>query len=369
MERKISNYEAICGFLIISIANLVLTSGKILIKSEKSASILNSLFVSILALLIFLIMSKYLKKFNGKNLIDLSEILGGKYFKFLIGFLYIVYFFIRYAIFLRKIGDAMQLIYYPLTHIVFIIALITISSGIVSSIGNNSIFKSTSILLPLIYSTIILIFIGNSKNFNFNNIFPILGNGLSETFLSGSSNIFVFNGLIYLYFIPHKLKNPEKIQKIGIIFWFFNFIYLLFCISDIVLLFNNVTNHSELPPLYMSVRYIEFGTFFQRLDSAAIFIYILGLLCTLAINLTITLDIIKQITNISNTKPLLYPCLLISFSIALSLNPNTVVEIFENQISKALYIILVIIIPLFIFIFTTLKQKNEKKEAISESIH
>ena len=360
MERKITNYEAVCCILIISIANIVLTSSRILIKSIKSASIINSIFVCILMLFILLFICHYLKKFKGKNLIDLSEILGGKHFKTIIGLLYVIYFFIRYAVFLRKIGDAMQLIYYPLTHIIFIISLLTISSGIISNMNNNSIFKSTSLLFPLIFITIILIFIGNTKNFDFNNLFPILGNGLSATFLSGSSNIFVFNGLVYLYFISPKLKNPEKIKKIAIIFWLLNTIYLLFCISDIILLLNNVTNHSELPPLYTSVRYIEFGTFFQRLDSAFIFICILGLICTLAINLTLTLDILKQITNVSNSKPLLYPCLLISFSIALTLKPNTLVELFENQISKILFIIFTLILPLIIFIFTSIKLKHKQ---------
>ena len=66
-------------------------------------------------------------------------------------------------------------------------------------------------------STIVLVFIGNSKNFHFENIYPILGNGINATFFSGFSNVFAFCGLAYLFFLPSKLRNPEKLTKISII--------------------------------------------------------------------------------------------------------------------------------------------------------
>lgn len=366
---KLNNFEAIAIILTITITHSILTLPKAIMTPVDSAALLNIIYVSILAFILSIIIYKLLNKYPGLDIIDISEIVGGKLFKRIVGFVFLAYILFVSSVILRTFSHCLKIVYYPMTDLIFIIAIFAISIPISCSLSSETVFKANIIIIPVVLLSIVFLFVANTRYFNFQNVFPLFGNGLNATFVEGSSNIFAFGGITVLYLLPPVLKDRKQFKKVSIISTVLSSIYLVLIVATILFMFSTISFTNELMPLYSAVRYIEFGTFFQRLDSAAIFIYILGLLCTLAINLTITLDIIKQITNISNTKPLLYPCLLISFSIALSLNPNTVVEIFENQISKALYIILVIIIPLFIFIFTTLKQKNEKKEAISESIH
>ena len=357
MENKLENIEAIMCLMMITIANIVLTSSRILIKSTGSASLLNAIYISLVAIILTVILCLLSKQFIGKGLLDISEFLGKKPLKIIISFSYVAYFLLQIGLFLKKMADALQIIYYPLTHIVFIIALFCIACGIIASLGNNSLFKTMVLLVPFLYLAVILIFMGNSKNFTFRNIYPLLGNGVQATFLGGLSNIFSFTGLIYLLFLPPKLKHPEKITKIGLIFITFAGIYLLFCIASIIFLFGNVLNHADLPPLYLSVRYIEFGTFFQRLDAAFIFICVLGFICALNINLFFTLDILKQTLNLSSNKPLIAPCLLASLAIALSIKKNSTLDFLEDNASKILYIIFAIAIPLLILIAGIIKKK------------
>lgn len=357
MEKKLRNFEVINSLIIMSIADIVLTSAGTLVKEINSASLLNAVLISILGIFITFIMCNLSKKFIGKDLLDISEYLGGKALKIIIGFGFVIYFILILALFLRQTADAMQLIYYPLTHIIFIIALLSIATGIIASFGNSSIFKATSLIVPFLYFAIFLIFIGNTKNFNFDNMFPILGDGVNTTFIKGLTNIFTFLGLSYLFFFPSKLKKPEEISKIGLLFSVLNGIYLIFCVADIIFLFSDAINHSQLPPLYISVRYIEFGTFFQRMDAAFIFLCILGLISALNINLYFILDILKNITNLSDNKPLIFPCLLTSFGIALGLKKESTLNFLENQLFKCLFIIFTFIVPLIILIGAILKKK------------
>lgn len=364
MENKLENFEALMCLMMMSIANIVLISSRILIKTSDSASLLNALFVSIIAIIITIILCLLSKQFIGKDLINVSEFLGAKPLKIIVGFGYVSYFILTIGVFFKKMSDAMQVIYYPLTNIVFIITIFCIACGIIASLENNSLFKSMVLLVPFLYAAVILIFLGNSKNFNFQNIFPLLGNGVQSTFLTGISNIFSFTGLIYLLLLPSKLKYPEKISKIGLTFTILSGIYLLFCIASILFLFGDILHNSDLPPLYISVRYIEFGTFFQRLDAAFIFICVLGFICALNINLFFTLDILKEITNISNTKPLIFPCLLTSLGIALTIKQSSTLEFLEDNLSKILFIIFAIALPLLIMISAVIKKKffNLRKE-------
>ena len=357
MERKLGNFEVINSLMMMSIADIVRTSAGILIKDVNSASLLNSILISIIGIFITFIMCKLSKNFIGKDLLSISEYLGGKVLKTFLGFGFVCYFILILALFLRQTADAMQIIYYPLTHIIFIIALLSIASGIIASFGNNSIFKATSLIVPFIYTAIFLIFIGNTKNFIFDNMFPILGDGIVPSFIKGLTNIFTFSGLSYLFFFPPKLKKPEEITKIGLIFSILNGIYIIFCVSDILFLFTDAVNHSQLPPLYISVRYIEFGTFFQRMDAAFVFLCVLGLISALNINLYFILDILKNITNLSDSKPLIFPCLLTSFGIALGLKQDSTLNFLENQLSKGLFIIFTFVLPLIILIGAIIKKK------------
>ena len=357
MERKLGNFEVISSLIMLSIADIVLTSSGILIKEVNSASLLTTFLISILGIFITFIMCKLSKNFIGKDLLNISEYLGGKILKTIVGFGFVIYFILILALFLRQTSDAMQLIYYPLTHIIFIIALLSIATGIIASFGNNSIFKATSLIVPFLYTAIFLIFIGNTKNFNIDNMFPILGDGFNQSFIKGLTNIFTFSGLSYLFFFPSKLKKPEEITKIGLIFSILNGIYIIFCVTDILFLFSDAMNHSQLPPLYISVRYIEFGTFFQRMDAAFIFLCVLGLISALNINLYFILEILKNITNISDSKPLIFPCLLTSFGIALGLKQESTLDFLENSFSKILFIVFTFVVPLIVFIGAIIKKK------------
>ena len=214
---KIGNLEAIAFFVIISINGILLSSSQFLVQQCSSSSLINALFVTIAVIAITFVFCLLLKNFVGNSLLDVSEFLGGKILKFIVGIVFIIYFICRVSFFLRKMSACLQILYYPMTNMIFIASLFCIAAGIIVSLKNNSIFKSAIVLLPILLATIVLVFIGNSKNFHFENIYPILGNGINATFFSGFSNVFAFCGLAYLFFLPSKLRNPEKLTKISII--------------------------------------------------------------------------------------------------------------------------------------------------------
>ena len=191
-DKKLENFEAIMCLIMISIADIVLISSRIIIKQTNSASLLSSLSISIVIVLFTFVLCILSKQFLGKNLLDISEFLGGKFFKKVIGFCFTIYFLFIIGLFLRRMGNALQTIYYPLTNVVFIISLFCIACGIIGSFSATSLFKSMVLLVPFLYWAVVLVFLGNSKNFNYSNIYPILGNGASTTFLFGLTNIFSF---------------------------------------------------------------------------------------------------------------------------------------------------------------------------------
>lgn len=74
----------------------------------------------------------------------------------------------------------------------------------------SSIAKVNLLIIPLVVISIIFLFVANIKNFSLNNIFPIFGDGLFNTFVTGLGNLGAFGGITLLYFLPPYLKEPQK---------------------------------------------------------------------------------------------------------------------------------------------------------------
>ena len=84
-NQKIGTVEAIMMILAIVVSHTLLYLPKNILSFMKSASILNIIYVSIFAILIAYLIYRLLRNFPGLDIIDISEFVGGKLFKNIIG--------------------------------------------------------------------------------------------------------------------------------------------------------------------------------------------------------------------------------------------------------------------------------------------
>ena len=131
-KSKIGTLEAIMLILTIIVTRTISSLPRELLVSTKSATILNLIFVSILAIVISYLIVKLLKSFPGLDIIDISEYLGGKVFKTIIGIIFMAYFLITSSILFRSFCESLKIIYYPMTDIAFILLLFIIAVCIVN---------------------------------------------------------------------------------------------------------------------------------------------------------------------------------------------------------------------------------------------
>ena len=57
---------------------------------------------------------------------------------------------------------------------------------------------------------LVLIFLANSRNLSFTQVFPILGYGAKNTFVNGLSNIYAFSSISFLFLIMPLLKDYKR---------------------------------------------------------------------------------------------------------------------------------------------------------------
>ena len=359
-QPKIGTFEAIMLILSIIVAHTVLSLPNVLVNSTKSATLLNIIFVSFLAFLFVLFLSKIFKKFPGLDILDISNILGSKILKNILGFIFIAYFIISSSVFLRIFCECLQIVYFPSTNIIFIILIFLLTICIVAHLEFNSSFKANLLIIPAVLLSIFLLFAANFDNFNVYRIFPILGNGFKETFLLGITNIYSFSGIAIIYLLPPLLKEPKDFKKISTLSIIISSVYLLLVVSIIVFMFPVFVQIDEILPLFTVASYVEFGSFFQRLESIFLFIWMLGFICYLSIVLEFSMLIFKKLTKIKYMRPIIYPFGLTMLGISLLPKNYSMAKFYETKIYPYLMIAVVFVLPTIILLLSYFKQRKKK---------
>ena len=358
-NAKLSSKEAISFILILILNTIVFSADKIIAQDISSAALINSIYITILALIITFVITVLYKNFVGYDILDISETIGGKVLKIIIGIIYMLYFVLLSSIILRKISDCLQIIYYPMTNIVYIIVLFIIATGIICSFKNHGIFKANKIFSIILCFCLILIFLLNIQNYDFKNIFPILGDGINSTFTNGISNLFAFSGLAYLYFLPPSLQDPNKFKKIAITSIAISGFFLLITMANVIFIYSHTFTNIEIFPLYICVKYIEFGTFLQRLDAIFLLFSIIAALLYISMSISVCLNIFKKTFSLSDSNPTLFPFLLTLMAITINIKPYTILGFLENTVSKYLFFIIPIGISFTILITANILRRRK----------
>lgn len=209
----------------------------------------------------------------------------------------------------------------------------------------------------------------NMKNFVPQRVFPILGYGFDETFIKGLENLYAFGNISFLYFLPSYLKDVKQLKKVSIISIVISCVYLLFCLSALLIMFPFISSNEEIMPLYLASRYIEFGTFFQRVDAIFLLVWIWVIILYLSISIMLSIRIAKEITIIKNRNVLIYFFALITLII--SMIPQNLVQInfFETTIYKYIVLYFIFAACILILLFANIKYKLiHRKEKNKEEI-
>lgn len=358
--QKIGKIEAIALIIMISINQIFLNLSNTIIVNVGSSAWINVIAISIITILFCLLISKLFKPFPTKDIIDISEYLGNKTLRTIIGLLYILFFTFISAIILRYLTNSLKLIYFEKSPLSFLLILFLIPVVFATRLGIKPISRVNLMFVPIVLISIIIILFSTVKDFVPQRIFPILGFGANETFLVGLNNIFTFSGFAYLYFLMPLLKNPKDFKKVTICSIIISAIYIFLSVICLIMMFPFISFTDEMLSIYLLTRLIEFGKFFQRVDAIFVLIWILSAFSFLAITIEFINRILKKLTNLKSHKEISYSISAIIFSFALSFRNLSEIKYMQNIVLKYFVIILVFIISIIILKLANLKLKKEK---------
>ncbi len=335
---KLEKLEFISLIIIIMINKLILNIPYYIIDLVGSGAIVNIIYIGIIDLIITLIIIKLLDNFGNSDILDISEFLGGKVLKTLIGIISIGLFLIVSFITLVDFSNVLHTIYFQNFPIIYILFLFILGILIVNFVGFKSIIRAISFVVPFAVISVIVAFFAIWKNLNINNLTPILGESYHKTFILGISNTFSMYIIVYLYFIKPFLKDSSNFKKASIISYIISFILLLLTIISMLTLFNTSSKNEPINSLFLLSRQLELGQFIQRIDAIFILLWIFSIFAYLSFVIFLINRIIKKLTNISNEKMLSFPVCSILFGLTIIPINISQIHFIENTLYK--YIIL-----------------------------
>ncbi|MBE5822410.1 MAG: hypothetical protein E7311_07505 [Clostridiales bacterium] len=276
--KNISSFSLFCFFLLFTLRQITLATPMLYAQTVGTATWIVTIFVGILIGIIVYLLIKLYRSFYGQTLFDISYYIGGKIFYKINSFIYFIVFLSITAIFLKEIAEAIKLLLFNTTPLLYIELFYVVAMLIGSFIGLEGIIRASGYLTPICFVILITILLLSTPFYNTGNLFPILGNGVKDIAIGSITLLSSYLGvLIIMFTIPH-IDNIKIAKKSVISYLIFAFISVLFTVVALNLVFGFPYTENNLFSFYELANMTNINKFFQHSEAIYLFsILVLGI--------------------------------------------------------------------------------------------
>lgn len=291
------------------------------------------------------------RRFPGKTLFQIFEILFGKVFGKIIGFYFAWGWFNFTSDTIREVFSLLSTSFLERTPIIIFIIMGVILSTYSAYSGLENIARVTQIILPLTFGALIILFLMSTPAMDFVNLMPVLDRGFLPVIKGSFAPMFWFCQIIEISILLPFLNRPEKalgISMKAIVYSFFG--YQLVAVGIMAILGPDLSSVTYAPALYGS-RVISLGNFVERMEVLVMIIWITSGLAKVAMyQWTIALGS-AQMLGLKNYRPLVVPIGILLASFSILLHPN-IIHLFNfmNFVWSGPYGLLYLLIGPFLFL-------------------
>jgi spore germination protein (amino acid permease) len=316
-EGKIGVKEATSLITISIVSRIFFTSPGLLAKNLGTAAWYMTLISALFGAIGFTFVCLLLKKYPGKDLIEVFEAVFGRYIALFFLILLTFMFIINASLIVREFAEVMKAYIFPLSPITYVIGILMLFVTIVCILGFESISRFSafiSIVLLIVFGIVLAL---ASGSYEFHRLAPMLGYGLGKTVITGMLRCGVYADPIILAVLAGSMQGLGHIKKAG---------YLSIAISAILgslsflaftMTFPYFSAAEITSPMYQMVTLIDYGRFVQRTEAIFLFLWNITTFVAVAINLYAGASVYCKTFRIQDTRPVIIPLAILTFTIAM----------------------------------------------------
>jgi len=289
------------------------------------------LLALIITLFMFYMLCILMKRFPNNNLIEIFDMVLGKFFGKLASVSLSAYLIYYSGSILREFLEMIKAYNLPNTSpsIILISFMLVCTLGVY--LGLEAIVRLAYVMVYILAFGLIFMYLLALPEYNVYYLMPYLGYGIKTNLYYGMLDTSLYSEIIILAVMINSLQGYKYFKKAGMISLLisgFIFSISLFCY---VTAFGYNMGQENLSGIFQLSKLINISRFFQRVESVFIFDWVINSLITVSISLYISLSIYCKAFNIKKIRPLLLPLV---FSVYLiSLLPANLIEVIQINLT------------------------------------
>ncbi len=365
MPEKITigKWEAVCLLLNTINIQIFLNLPRYVMEVGGTAGWILSIYITILVLLIFSVVLVLFKRFPGKDIVGIGDTVAGKIGRITVGLIFTLLSFSATALVLREFSENVKIIALPSSPLSYIMSFFIIGFVIAGFLGFENIIRINGFLIPVITAGFLAIILLVSPLIEFNNIFPIMGNGFMSVFGEGFLKISLFIGISMIYWFPPFLKTFERFRTVSYWSLALSGIFILLSVFVYSAVIEYPAAVESIMPIYTLSRLIEFGRFLERIEPLFLIIWSLSAFLYTSACLFCAIYGFKRAFNLPFTKPLVIPFSILAFNVAFL--PEDIMSTIEldRLYFRTLGFLPVFGVPILLLLIAWFRKKGEVHKA------
>lgn len=318
------------------IVKMLMTYPRFLYIKNGNAAWIVVLYCTFVAFLLFYV-TKFFYRYN-VNIIDLSEKIGGKTLRIIIGTVVILIMGLKFFSLIRIVPDFIRLVllketYTEVIGLVFIISLIVGAFCGIESIGRvHRFFMPVAGIIFFIFLLLLI------PSLRIDNILPVMGKGSFNLFIDGISALSIFSDILLINILIPNVRKIEDYEKSGT-----NAIIIGGAVSVLISLVYSLSypypvSTEFIIPIYQLERLIHFSTFFSRFEAVFQFVWCISVILYGATYVTVISEVFKSTFNHRYSKPLITPIAICIVGAALMPQTFSDMANIEMKINEWIYL-------------------------------
>lgn len=316
-EGKIGVREAVSLIAITMTNRVFFTSPGVLAKSLGTSGWYMTLISALFGAIGFTFAYLLLKKYPGKNLIEIFEAVFGRYIALAFIILLVFMLLSNASIMLREFAEVMKVYVFSLTPITYIMGIFILVAAIVSILGLEPIARFSAFAGVILLITFIIVLVLSSQNYKIHRLAPILGYGLDRTIITGMMRSTIYADAIILAVVAGSMQGLNHIKKAGYLSITISGILVAMSLAAFTLSFPYYTAAEITAPMYQLVTLIDYGRFVQRMEAIFLFVWNIATFISVTINFYAAASTYCKAFRIQDIRPVIVPLAILAFTLAM----------------------------------------------------
>lgn len=317
-EGKFGIQEAIFMLIITISSKIFFVSPALLAKYVGTAAWCSTIISDIGAIFAFTIIYLLLKRFPGKNIIEIFDSVMGRIFGFTFSFVFAVLFLYSSSILLREFVEVLRVYIFPEAYSSILEGVFVLTVVIASFLGLESIARISKLFGYILLFFFITILMLNVKNLNYHYLFPILGHGFNEIIIHGLKRSSAYSEVVVIAVFAGSLHGIKDIKKTGYISLVLSGLIFATVFLFLIMIYPYFSLQELTAPFYVMTRGINYGIFFQRLDPIFLILWIMSIIIAVSVLFFSAVSTYCKIFRLQDSKPIIIPMAVILFALTMA---------------------------------------------------